>query len=154
MTKSQTRMWHQICWVQSKSALPTATQRRNAQNMARTAARRYTRIVTDNACGIVAKTFVLTTVAVLPLASQQKSRRRGLHLHHLRLDQAFALGLPITRATRPGNRSAAAITAVVTVQAMIPCATTIPRDTWDGTTVHINQISIATLTAVVHLAAS
>ncbi len=160
MTKSQTRMWHQICWVQSKSPLPTATQRRNAPNMARTAARRYTRIVTDNACGIVAKTFVRTTVAVLPLASQQgsqhKSRRRGLHLHlhHLRLDQAFALGLPITRATRPGNRSAAAITAVVTVQAMIPCATTIPRDTRDGTTVHIDQISIATLTAVVHLAAS
>ena len=130
--------------------------------MAKTAANRSTRIAISNASGIVAKTFVLTTLLVLHhavlLASQHahphESQRRNLHLHLLRLDQVFALVLLITRATRPGNRSAAAITAVVTVQAMIPCATTIPRDTQDGTIVHISQITIAIPMVVAHLAAS
>ena len=149
MTKSQSKMWHQICWVQFRSALPTATQRRNAQNTAKTAASRYTRIVTSNACGIVAKTFVITTV-VLHHAVPLKSRRRG---HYLHSDQAFVLVLLITRATRPEGLSAAAMMAARTVQAIIPCATAIPRDLRDGTIVHISQITIAIPSAAVHLAA-
>ncbi len=150
-------MWHQICWVQFRSALPTATQRRNAQIMAKTAAKRFTRIVTSNACGIVDETFVITTGVLrhaVPLASRQRSQPRGQHLHHLRLDQAFALGLLITRATIPGNPSAAAIMVAATAQTMIPCATTIRRGSQDGTIVHIHQITIATPMAAVHLAAS
>ena len=132
--------------------------------MAKIAANRSTRIVINNASGIVAKTFVLTTLLFLHhavlLASQHanphENQRRNLHLHlHLlRLDQVFALVLLITRATRPDNPSAAATTEVVAVQATIPCATTIPRDTQDGTIVHISQITIAIPMAVVHLAAS
>ncbi len=157
MTKSQPKMWHQICWVQFRLALPTATQRGIVQNTARTAAKRSTRTVTSNVCGIVAKKFVLTT-GVLHHAIQQrgqhKSQPRGLLLHHLRLDQAFALGLLITRATRLDNPSAAAIMAAATAQAMIPCAITIQRGSRDGTIVRIRQITIATPMAAVHLAAS
>ena len=130
--------------------------------MAKTAANRFTMIVINNASGIVAKIYVLTTLLVLHhavlLANQHanphESQRRNLHLHLLRLDQVFALVLLITRATRPGNPSAAATTEVVTVQATIPCATTIPRDTQDGTIVHISQITIAIPMVVAHLAAS
>lgn len=156
MTKSQPKMWHQICWVQFRLALPTATQRPSAQNTAKIAAKRSTRIVTSNACGIVAKKFVLTTVLrhAVQQRDQHKSRRKGQHLHHLRLDQAFALGLLITRATRLDNPSAAAIMAAATAQAMIPCATTIRRGSRDGTIVRIHQITIATPMAAAHLAAS
>ena len=113
------------------------------------------KIVTDNARGIIAKTTVITAKNhAAPLASppvsQQESPRGSLHLHQ---DQAFVLALLITRATRLDNLSAAAIMAVATVQAMIQCATTIPRITQDGTIVQMRQITIAIPMAAIHLAA-
>ena len=156
-------MWHQICWVQFRSASPTVIQRRNVQNMAKTVATQFIRIVTDNASGILAKTTVPTTynhaapLANLPasprgsLQSLPASPLGSLHLHQ---GQAFVLALLISRATRLDNLSAAATMAVATVQAMTQCATTIPRITQDGTIVQMSRNTIAiTRMTVIHLAA-
>ena len=90
--------------------------------MAKTVAKRFTRIVTNNASGMA--TNALTTISlnlaappagplVSQLANLLANPRGSLHLH---LDQAFALVLLITHATRPGVLSVAATMAVATAQ--------------------------------------